>query len=235
MTGALASPDDVAEPGGGVVEGADFEAWVKGGGDEGVATAQAGAEDAELLVALLFEPVDAAADVDDCLAAGFGGAAYVGADGVVGALQLGGAADVVVGLGEAKAGDAEVVEEGAESVVREGVGVPLGHDDHGLFGFAFLGFGVGGVPACVDGIVFGVASTDGRGEPEERSLFHFAGLGLSLEFGVLFQRFGADVGGEELGVAFFEAEVGGGGVAEELVGASDDVAVDGDHALVVVG
>ena len=138
VAGALAGPDDVAEPGGGVVEGADLEARVEGGGDEGVAASEAGAEDAELLVALLLEPVDAAADVDDGLAAGFGGAAYVGADGVVGALEFGGAADVVVGLGEAEAGDAEAVEEGAEGVVGEGVGVPLGHDDHCLLGLAVL-------------------------------------------------------------------------------------------------
>ena len=85
-----------------MVEGADLKARVEGGGDEGVATAERGAEDAELLVALLLEPVEAAADVDDGLAAGLGGAADVGADGVVGALELGGAADVVVGLGEAE-------------------------------------------------------------------------------------------------------------------------------------
>ena len=85
-----------------MIEGTDLEARVEGGGDEGVATAEAGSEDAELLVALLFEPVDAAADVDDGLTAGFDGAAHVGADGVVGALELGGAADVVVGLGEAQ-------------------------------------------------------------------------------------------------------------------------------------
>ena len=52
MAGALAGPDDVAEPGGGVVEGADLEAGVEGGGDESVATAERGAEDAELFVAL---------------------------------------------------------------------------------------------------------------------------------------------------------------------------------------
>ncbi len=150
VAGALAGPYDVSEPGGGVVEGADLEALVEGRGDEGVAAAEAGAEDAELLVALGFEPVDAAADVDDGLTAGLGGAAYVGADGVVGALELCGAANVVVGLGEAEAGDAEAVEEGAEGVVGEGVGVPLRHDDDGLLWFAFLCFGVRGVPAGVD-------------------------------------------------------------------------------------
>ena len=41
VAGALALPGDVAEPGGGVVEGADLEARIEGGGDEGVATAKA--------------------------------------------------------------------------------------------------------------------------------------------------------------------------------------------------
>src|SRR6202044_4203258 len=36
---ALAGPYYVSEPGGGVVEGADLQALVEGGGDEGVATA----------------------------------------------------------------------------------------------------------------------------------------------------------------------------------------------------
>ena len=120
------------------------EAWVEGGSDEGVAGAEGCAEDSELFVALGFEPIEAAADVDDGLAAGLGGAADVGADGVVGALELCRAADVVVGLGEAEAGDAETVEESAEGVVGEGVGVPLGHDDHGLFGFAVLAGGGSG-------------------------------------------------------------------------------------------
>jgi hypothetical protein len=67
----------------------------------------------------------------------------------------------VVGLGEAEAGDAEAVEEGAEGVVAEGVGVPLGHDEDGLLRLAVLRFGVGGVPACVDSVVFRVAGADG--------------------------------------------------------------------------
>ncbi len=100
------------------------------------------------------------------------------------------------------------------------------------FGFA-LRFGVGGVPAGVDGVVFGIAGADGRGEAEELGNIELTGLGLALDFGVFLEGLGADVGGEELGVAGFEAEVGGGGVAEELVGAGDDVGVDGGHAVVV--
>jgi len=138
VSGALASPDDVSKPGGGVVEGADLKALVECGGDEGVAAAEAGAEDSEVLITLLFEPVDAAANVDDGLTACFGGAAYVRTDGVVGALEFGGAADIVVGLGEAETGDAEAVEERAERVMGEGVGVPLGHDDDCLLRLAFL-------------------------------------------------------------------------------------------------
>ena len=110
MACALTGPYDVAKPGGGVVEGADLKAWVEGSGDERVATAERGAEDPELLIALGLEPVKAAADIDDGLTAGLGGSAYVGTDGVIGALKFGGAADVVVGLGETQAGDAKTVE-----------------------------------------------------------------------------------------------------------------------------
>lgn len=53
--------------------------------------------------------------------------------------------------------------------------------------------------------------------------------------GVLGEGLGADVGGEELGMAGFEAEVGGGLVAEELVGVGDELLVEGDHAVEVRG
>ena len=167
VAGGLAGPDDVAELTGGVVEAADLEAGIVGGGDEGVGRAEGGAEDAELGVALLRKPIDAGADVDDGLTAGVDGAAEVGGDGEVGALELGGAADVVVGLGEAEGGDAEAVDHGADGVVGEGVSVPLGHDDDGLLGAATLLGRVGGVPAGVDLIVLGVRGGDRGGEAEE--------------------------------------------------------------------
>ncbi len=80
-------------------------------GEKCVAGAEAGAQHAEVLVALLLKPVEAAADIDHRLAAGGDGAADVGADGVVGALQLRGPANVVVGLGEAQRRDAHAVED----------------------------------------------------------------------------------------------------------------------------
>ena len=235
VAGGLAGPDDVAELSGGVVEGADFEAGIMGGGDEGVAGAKRGAEDAELLIALLLEPIEAGADVDDGLLAGGDRPADVGADGVVGAFDFGWTADVVVGLGEAKGGDAEAVEEGTEGVMGEGVGVPLGHDDDGLTGLAGLAGGGCGIPAGVDDVVFGVAGGDGGGEAEELGVGGVAGFGFALPLGVLGEGFGADVGGEKLGMSMFEAEVGRGGVGEEAFGVGSEVLIEGDHAIELGG
>jgi len=72
-----------------VVEGADAHPAVERAGKKGIGGAEAGAQDAKLLVALLLEPVNTAADVDDRLPAGGDGAPYIGADRVVGAFQLG--------------------------------------------------------------------------------------------------------------------------------------------------
>ena len=56
-----------------------------------------------------------------------------------------------------------------------------------------------------------------------------------LDLRVVGEGLGTDVGGEELGVAGFEAEVGGGLVAEEVGGVGEDVAIKGDHGGEVVG
>ena len=124
--------------------------------------------------------------------------------------------------------------------VGEGVGVPLGHDDHGLAGFAEgaeFGFllGARGKPAGVDLVVFGVRGAGVGGEAEELGVVEFAGLGFALEFGVLGEGLGANVGGKELGMALFEAEVGGGVVAVEGVGVVGDLLAEGDHAGLVGG
>ena len=204
-----------------MVEGVDAQAGVVGAGEEGVAGAEAGAEDAEVLVALILKPVEAAADVDNGLAAGGEGAADVGADGVVGALKLDGAADVVIGLGEAQGRDAHAVEDGAEGVVAEGIGVPLRHDDDGLFGARGIFVRGSGIPAGVDEIVLRVGRALGRGEAEELGRRELA-LGCLLAEG---RRLGeglrADVGGKELREALLKAEVGGALVAEEDVAVAD--------------
>ena len=162
VTRALAGPHHVPECHGRVIEGADLKARVHGSRDEGIAGTETGAEHAKLLVTLLLKPVEAATDVHDRLAAGRDGAAQVGADGVVGALELKWAADVVVGLREAQGRDAEAVEERTKGVVTEGISVPLRHDDDGLFGLAYLLVRRRGIPACVDKIIFRIGCADRR-------------------------------------------------------------------------
>ena len=212
-----------------MVEGVDADARVVGAGQEGVAGAEAGAEHAEVLVALLLKPVEAAADVDDGLAAGGERAADVGADGVVGALQLGGAANVVVGHGEPQGRDAHLVEDGAQRVVAEAVGVPLRQNHDGLLGPRGVFVFGRRVPAGIDQVVLRVGRALGRGEAQKLRRGELALGGLLADRGVLRQRLRAHVGGEEFRMALFEAEVGGALVAEEVVAVADEELVDADH------
>ena len=69
-----------------MIEGADLQTTIVGGSDEGVATAETGAKDSKLLVTLGFEPVEAAANIYDCLAACRGRSPNIRADCIVGAL-----------------------------------------------------------------------------------------------------------------------------------------------------
>ena len=71
---------------------------------------------------------------------------------------------------------------------------------------------------------------DGGGETEELGRGEVSGGGFFLVPGVLGEGFRADVGGVELGVAGFEAEIGGGGVAEEAIGVPGDGGAEGGHA-----
>ena len=207
VAGALARPGDVSEGSGGVVENVDADAGVVRAGQVGVAGAEAGAEDAEVSVALRLKPIDAAADIDNGLAAGGEGAADVGADRVVGALKLGGAANVVVRHGEAQGRNAHAIEDGAEGVVAESVGVPLGQNYDCLLGAG--GSFVRGrrVPAGVDQVVFRVRRALGRGEAEVLGQGEFSVGSLLANGGFLGEGFRADVGGIGDDVA------AGGGVA----------------------
>jgi len=137
----------------------------------------------------------------------------------------------MIGLGEPQGGDAKAIEQFTEDIVAEGVGIPLGHDDDGLFGPAELFFSGGGIPAGVDAVIFGIGGADRRGEAQELGGLAAAILNALANFGLVFQGLRADIGGEKVGMALFEDEVSGRGVAEELITAADDFVIDGDHAL----
>ena len=198
MAGALPGPGDISESCGRVVEGVDADARIVGAGQIGIAGAEAGSENAEVLVALLLKPVEAAANVNDSLTAGHERAADVGADGVVGALELGGAANVVIGHGEAQRGDAHAIEDGAKGVVAEAVGVPLRQHHDGLLGAGGVFVGGGRIPAGVHQVVFGVGRALRRSKAEELGGSQLSLGGLLTDRGLLGQGFRADVGGKQL-------------------------------------
>jgi hypothetical protein len=183
-----------------------------------------------MLVALRFKPVNAAADINDSLAAGHESAADVGADGVVGALKLGGTADVVIGHGKAQRRNAHFVEDGAKGVVAEAVGVPLGNDDDGLLGARWVLVFGGGVPAGIHQIVFRVRRALRGCEAQVPGLSELSLGGFLAEGGVLGQGLGTNIGGKQFRIALFEAVISGRFVAEELVAVTDEELVDADHS-----
>jgi len=97
VIGGHALTDDVGVVGGNVEKAAGADAFIVREGDIADRRANAGAEDAELGIALLLEPVEAAAGVLDGLAIGLEGEADIGAADLVGAFVAVGHAAVVVG------------------------------------------------------------------------------------------------------------------------------------------
>ena len=226
---ALAGPGYVSKRRGCVVESVDADAWVVSAGQVGVTGAETRAQNSEVFVALFFKPVEATANVDDGLATGHERAADVGADRVVGTLKLCGTANVVIRHGEPQSGDTHAIEDGAERVVAEAVRVPLGKDDDGLLGARWVLMGWGGIPAGVDQIVLRVGRAFRRGKTKELAGGQRSVRGLAADFGLLREGFRTDIGGIELGMAFFETEVGGASIAEEPITVADEELVDAHH------
>ena len=146
----------------------------------------------------------------------------------------------MVGLRQAQRGDAEAIEQRAERVMTEGIGIPLGHHydrllrPAGLFCLLRGGRLGGGIPAGVDDVVLWIGGSDGRRKAQEFRFLELSCGRLELQFCILCEGFGANVGGEELGVPGLQAEVRGSDVPEEVVGMSNDFLVDGYHALEIV-
>ena len=131
MVGGEARPHDVGKVRRDVIEGSCPQPRLVRGRQHRQARAQARAENADRLVALRGEPLDAAPGVEHCLPAHLRGPADVRADDVVGAPQFGRHAVVVIREAEPKRADLEAVQEPAEADVSARVGVPLRQHDDG--------------------------------------------------------------------------------------------------------
>ena len=108
-----------------MIEGRDADARIMRGGDKCVTRSQTGADNSELVVALLFEPIETAAHIDDALAHGIESAADVGGDCIIGAADFGGHANIVIGHAQPQHRDAEQVQDFAQADVSDSVGVPV--------------------------------------------------------------------------------------------------------------
>src|SRR5207245_1301233 len=131
VIGGHALADDVRVVGGDVEETAGADAFIVDEGDIADRRADAGAEDAELGISLLLEPMKTAAGVLDGLAVGLECEADVGAADLVGALVAARHAAVVVGHAHFEDGDAEALNPAAEAALAVPLGVPIGEEEDG--------------------------------------------------------------------------------------------------------
>ncbi len=161
MTGRQSFPDYVGNVGRAVIEDIHANARIMGRNQEGVAGTKAGADDAEIGEASLFEPIEAGARVDDGLASSVDGAADIGRNGIIGAREPGRRTRVVIGQAQAQGRDAEPLEAAAERIVLGEFGIPVRQEDDGLTMPSF-----GWKPARPNQVVLRIRSVDGRGEGE---------------------------------------------------------------------
>src|SRR5216683_1006337 len=223
--------NDVSIVGGYVEEAAGANAFLGNEGDVADRGADAGAEDAELGVALLLEPVEAAAGVLDGLAIGLEGEADVGSADLVGAFMALGHAAVVVGHAHLEDGDTQALNPVAKAVLAVPFGVPVGEEEDGGAKTSFSG----GKKLRVDGVVFRPARFDGAAEGEDVLFFKCGRRATDVEAVIVGGRGGVP----------FPARFGGfaGVFADEsagiwLVGGAADMfeaPMEGLDAAIVVG
>jgi hypothetical protein len=170
VVGGHALADNVSIVSGDVEKAAGMDALVVSEGDIADRGADAGAEDAKPAIALLLEPVEAAAGVLDGLAVGLEGEANIWAADLVGPLVAASHPAVVVGHAHFQHGDAEALNPAAETVLAVPFGVPVGEEeDSRACAEAFPTRASGDSLACgkklgVDGVVFRPGGFQGAGE-----------------------------------------------------------------------
>src|SRR5438876_12015853 len=99
MASGLSVPDHIRYISGGMVKCCDTNTRIMRCCQKCEAGAEAGAYDTQLLISLLFQPIETAADVNHTLASGIKGTPDVGGDRIVCAADFCRHADIVVGHG----------------------------------------------------------------------------------------------------------------------------------------
>jgi hypothetical protein len=173
VVGGHALADNVSIVSGDVEKAAGMDALVVSEGDIADRGADAGAEDAKPAIALLLEPVEAAAGVLDGLAVGLEGEANIWAADLVGPLVAASHPAVVVGHAHFQHGDAEALNPAAETVLAVPFGIPVGEEEDSRAcaeAFPTRASGdslAGGKELGMDGIVFRPRRFDGTGEGQD--------------------------------------------------------------------
>ena len=173
VVGGDALADDVGVVGGDVEETTGADGFVVDEGDVADGGTETCAEDAELGVALLFEPAKAAAGVLDGLTIGLEGHANVWAADLVGAFVALDHTAVVVGHAHFEDGDAHALNPVAEPVLAVPFGVPIGEKEDSGAGARVVrveprGDGLAsGKKLGVDKVVFRPGGDDGAREGKD--------------------------------------------------------------------
>src|SRR5215470_1885493 len=103
-------PDDIRKIRRGMVEPGHFDSYIVRGGDECVARTQTGANNPQLSVTLLLQPVEAAADIEHALARRIERTPYVRRNCIISAANLGRPSNVVIGHAEPQHGNPEAIQ-----------------------------------------------------------------------------------------------------------------------------
>ena len=118
-----------------MIECCNFNSRIVRGGEECVARTQTGAGNTEPLIALLLQPIQAAADVEDRLTAGVHGAPDVRGDRIVGAPNLRRPANIVIRHAQPQHRDSQPVQDSAQRIVVERIGIPVRQQYDRTFSF----------------------------------------------------------------------------------------------------
>src|SRR5437016_6742132 len=220
VASGLTVPDYVGKVGGRVIKSGGPNARIVRAGNEGVAGAEARPDQAELVVALLLEPVEAAADIDHALAHGIERASDVGGNGIVCAANLSGHADIVIRHAQAQDCNIQQVENLAEGGIGDGIRVPVGKQNNSPAT-------TGREPAGIRKIVLGVGRPYRRCETEKvcEGSAHFR-----FEL-----RIGNFTRAEDLHLAALDPEIGWDPIRIKFVARRDDALVVVCEELLRVG